>query len=151
MYARALVVVASIAVTSGAMAAISITPAAPASSDVVTITVTTNDGQHQELSGDSIVQNGNTFVVQQSVRTVCLLPGSRVTSQFQVGPLPPGSYDIVATTIFEGIGVGCSPPPFTQATSFAVAAAPGAPSLDWRGLFLLAAAVTAVAAWRLKG
>ncbi len=90
----------------------------------------------------SIHQTGHTFFIDQSVLVGCTVPSNpTVSSDFQVDPLPVGSYDVRATITFTGQGGGpCDPAPATQTATFVVQDGAAVPTLDWRGLIVLAAA-----------
>ncbi|HUP49731.1 MAG TPA: TetR/AcrR family transcriptional regulator, partial [Thermoanaerobaculia bacterium] len=135
--------------SSAVMGAITVTPASPSSTDIVTIRVQNTFGAEARATSTSITQVGNTFVIEQNVEIACMLPSNPVVaSQFEIGPLAPGAYDVTANIIFTGIPpLPCSPPPITQTTAFTVAPSAVIPALSVSGLLLLGAAlaVTAVA------
>ena len=150
MNLNALVLVVVLFSSSVALSAITITPGPPKSTDVITIRVETPFPSAAEVTSASIVQAGNTFTIQQNARAYCTLPASSLLiSEFQVGPLPAGTYDVIATTVFElTTPPPCLPAPITQTASFAVA--PVVPALDLGGLFLLAVALAATAVVALR-
>ena len=93
---------------------------------------------------------GNTFIIQQNVEIACQLPSNPVVaSNFQVGPLAPGTYDVTANITFSGIGpLPCSPAPITQTAAFTIA--PPIPALNARMLLLLGLALAGTALLVLK-
>ena len=131
-------------------AAVNVSPATPTSRDVITIRLENTFGAESHATSASITQVGNSFNIQQNAEIACSLPSNPlVTSQFQVGPLPPGNYDISATINFTGIGpVPCSAAPITQTSAFAVTAV--VPTLELPLLMLLAIAIVAIAAFWLR-
>ena len=153
MKLEALISVIGLFSSSAALSAITITPAPSTSTDVITIRVETPVPSAASLTAASIVQTGNTFTIVQNASAVCSLPASSLlVSEFQVGPLPAGRYDVIATTVFElTFPPPCQPAPITQKASFTVPSV--VPALDLGGLFLLAVtlAATALARYAITG
>ena len=131
---------------------ITIIPAAPVGGNAVTIRLANEFGSIAGVHSASITRDGNTFRIAQHVSIVCLTGSSPlVASQFNVGQLPPGVYNVVATITFTDPSVfqPCSPPPITQNATFVVA--PSVPLFDATTLALLGAALAAIAIVVLRG
>ncbi|HEX8151624.1 MAG TPA: hypothetical protein VF698_00800 [Thermoanaerobaculia bacterium] len=129
-----------------AVGGITILPAAPLGGDAVTIRLANEFGSIAQVLSASIARDGNTFRIDQHVSIVCLIGSSPVVaSQFNVGQLPPGVYNVVATITFTDPSPmqPCSPPPIVQNATFVVA--PSVPLFDARTLLLLGAALAAIA------
>lgn len=111
-------------ICSSARAAVTVTPTSPSSANVITINLQNQFGFEAHVLSASITRVGNTFTIQQNVAAGCSLPSNpSVFSQFVVGPLAPGNYDVLATITFTNVDpVPCFPPPVTQSASFAVVA-----------------------------
>lgn len=132
------------------------TPPSPTQTDTVVIRVQNSFGAEAHVASATIMRIGNTFSIQQNVEIACTLPSNPlVVSQFAVGPLAPGVYNVNATITFTGIGPPpvCTPAPITQTTSFTVVPNPAIPALDARALLLLAVilAGSAVVVLRTRG
>ena len=152
-FARTVVLLLAVFSTSAAFGDIVVTPPSPTSSDTITILVQNIFGAVGQVTSASITQVGNTFVIQQNIEMLCgppppppSIPG--VASQFQVGPLAPGAYNVTATINVTT----CSQTPFTQTAAFAVTPPLNTPALDGPGLLLLGAAlaVSALAALSVR-
>jgi hypothetical protein len=130
-----------------AFASISVTPAVPTESSTITIRVDRAFPFATTLHTTSVTQVGNTFHVQQNVTAGCFLPSSTlVWSNLPVGPLPPGTYHVVATMNLTGSpSPQCDMPPIVQTADFVVLAADAVPALDARSLFALGALLVAAA------
>lgn len=128
-----------------------ITPPSPHSVDKITILVENAVGTGGNVTSASIIQVGNTFVIQQNISVVACSPIPPppnipvIGSQFQVGPLAPGAYNVTATTNIAPCS-GSIP----QKAAFAVTAPGDTPALDALGLLVLAAAL-AVSALAVLG
>lgn len=136
-----------------ASAAVVITPATPTTGDRVTIRLENSFGSEARATSASITQTGNSFVIQQNVELACLLPSSPVVaSEFQAGPLPPGTYSVSANLAFTSVDpIPCIRPPVTQTASFTVTPGADIPSISPVGLLLLGAVLAAVAFIALRG
>ncbi|HYM59993.1 MAG TPA: hypothetical protein VEZ11_03765 [Thermoanaerobaculia bacterium] len=116
-------------------------PSFPTSNDTITIRVESSFEADGHVTSASIQQVGNTFVIEQNVEVVCgpITPPPSfplIVSQFQVGPLTPGAYNVTAH-----INVTPCFVPFTQTAAFAVTPPLNTPTLDRPGLLLLGAAL----------
>lgn len=136
-----------------ASAAVRITPATPTTGDRVTIRVENSFGSEARATSASITQTGNTFVIQQNVELACLLPSSPiVASEFQVGPLPPGTYIVAANIVFTSVDpIPCTRPPVAQAASFTVTPGADIPAISPIGLLLLGVVFAAASFVALRG
>lgn len=101
---------------------ITVTPAAPLSGQAITIRVANSFGAHATLESATISRSGNTFSIVQNVNLACTLPlNPLVASEFQLGPLPAGTYNVVAQINFVDVDpADCAAPPVTQAATFDV-------------------------------
>jgi hypothetical protein len=130
-----------------ALASITITPQPPGSTDTFKIRVANFFGSEAFLSASSITQVGNTFVIHQDVALICSLPSDpTVASEFQVGPLPSGVYNVTATIDFHDAAptnIPCFRAPMTETTAFTVGSA--IPAMDYLHLVSLALALAAIA------
>jgi hypothetical protein len=86
-------------VASAASAAIVVTPTNPAPFQNVRIELVTQYFSATSITSATIVRAGNQFTINQSVSESCFLPSAPLlTSTFDVGPLPAGTYQITAVT-----------------------------------------------------
>lgn len=124
-----------------------VTPATPTSADSLTIRLENHFGSAASVQSASIVQTGpNSFAIVQNVNLACPLPTDpAVASTFQIGPLPPGTYNVTATiNFFDPGNHGCAREPLIQTAVFQVSGV-SIPALDVAGLLVLAAAIATVA------
>lgn len=133
--------------TVAASASVTVTPQPTGSTDTFKIRVANSFGSEAFLSTSSITQVGNTFVIHQDVVLACTLPSDpTVASEFQVGPLASGVYEVTATITFLDGGFHGSPcirAPMTETAAFEVGSA--IPSMDYLHLASLALALAAIA------
>lgn len=108
---------------------LTIDPPAPTNLTPVTIAVTSSCPTH-----GPITQNGFVFDIESNYNCI-LLP--QITTEYEVGLLAPGTYTVREVDVDN-------PSSVLVIGSFAVVAAP-VPSLDVRGLAMLAVALTLVA------
>jgi hypothetical protein len=107
--------------SSTSRAAIAIIPASPLSTQSVVIRLTNQYGSEASVAAATITRSGNQFTISQVVDVVCALPTAPVlTSDFDVGVLPVGTYQVIAQIVHIGFGPGCNPAPITQNASFSV-------------------------------
>lgn len=110
-----------------AQAAIVVTPGSPRPGEPVRIALIDQYNSAASVTSASVARDGNRFVISQAVEVVCALPSAPVlTSQFDVGPLTAGSYEVVANIVRTGTGQGCIVSDQTQDATFSVAAPAGA-------------------------
>lgn len=117
-----------------ANAAIVIAPGTPASGQAVTLSLVVQYTSAASVTSASIVRNGRTFVIEQTVDITCMLPSAPIlTSTFDVGPLMPGNYDVVANITRTTSLPGCIVSDETQSAAFEVSGTPdggvGAPQV----------------------
>src|SRR4051812_19289917 len=87
-------------VSTGALAAVQVTPV-PGANNTFKIRVANFFGSEAFLHSASITQAGNTFVIHQDVVLACTLPSDpTIASEFQVGPLASGVYNVSVTITF---------------------------------------------------
>ena len=128
------------------VAVITVAPPAPTSADPVTIRLANSFGAEASVRSASISRTGNTFLIQQDVLFGCFIPSDpEVRSQFAVGTLAPGTYEIIATITFTPGIPGCEVPPITQTATFAVADHIAVPAFSEAMLWVLTAALVVAA------
>ena len=124
MNARTSVLLLAILASCTALGDVTITPLSPSLNDTVTIHLENRFGAQANATSATITRAGNTFIIQQNVDLACSLPSDPlVASQFDVGPLTPGTYNINANIVFNGLGFPnfpCSREPITQTAAFVV-------------------------------
>src|SRR5258708_14447759 len=144
MKPTAILILLVLSLSTTALADVVIVPSSPTNIDGITIRVQDTFGSEAHVTSDSIMRSGNTFVVHQNIELTCSPippppnappPIPFVTSEFNVGLLPPGNYSVQAIITVTGVPVECSNPPFTQTATFTVVQA--VPMIDWPGLLLL--------------
>ncbi|HEX8151526.1 MAG TPA: hypothetical protein VF698_00310, partial [Thermoanaerobaculia bacterium] len=85
----------------------------------------------------------------------CISPNApTLTSQFNVGPLPPGAYHVRATITYRGTApppFPCSKAPDLQTATFLVGPLSAIPALDRITLALLALTLSVAAVFVLRG
>jgi hypothetical protein len=102
-------------------AAIVVNPSAPLSNQNVHVRLVVQYGSAASITSASIARNGNEFVISQVVDLTCPLPAApTLTSDFDVGALPAGLYQIVAQVQYTSSLPGCGLPTLTQTSSFLV-------------------------------
>lgn len=144
-----LMVVAAASVTP-LLADVTITPAAADTNDVIAIRLANQFGAEARVLGASVRQSGTTFHIDQHVLFACFAPSNpTVASEFQVGPLPPGTYVVVANIVFDPAPSQCARPPVVQTATFAITG-PSIPTLDMNGLLLVAVSIAIAAVIVLK-
>lgn len=138
------------------LAEIVITPAAPTTAHTITIRAGANLTREARVESAAIVRTGEySFSVQLAVAMRCDVPPGAprfIGSEFNVGPLPAGTYAITVHTTFADVAPpgSCGPiPPITETASFEVAGAP-IPLLDYTGLLLLIVSIGTVAVLMLE-
>ncbi len=134
--------------SSPALSAITVTPSVPTPADTITIGVESFPAAWGSVTSASIARLGNTFAVQQNVEIVCSpippppgVPSPFLRSEFVVGPLAPGTYNVNAIVN----ATTCGRTPYTQTASFSVTSAAAVPMLDGVVLLLLGVALAATA------
>jgi hypothetical protein len=149
MRPTAILILLAVSLSTTALADIVIMPSPPTNIDGITIRVQNIFGSDAHVTSDSIMQSGNTFVVHQNIQRTCspIPPPPNapfVTSEFHVGLLPPGNYNVQAIIAVTGVPAECTNPPFTQTATFTVVQA--VPMIDWPGLVLLGSLLALTAA-----
>jgi len=132
--------------STAAVAAVTVTPASPTTSDPIIIRVENSFNSDANVTSASITQTGNAFIIQQNVTANCLSANAPVlVSQFAVSPLAPGTYSVTAHI---NVTNGCTQLATPQVTQFTVAAP--VPVLDSPMLLLLAAVLGVAAVVSIK-
>ncbi|HET9652423.1 MAG TPA: hypothetical protein VFP36_09535 [Usitatibacter sp.] len=107
-----------------AMAAVLVIPSPPIPAQPVVIRVSNQYGSEAFITSATISRTGNLFTINQAVTVVCALPNApTLRSDFLVGVLPPGGYQVRSEIVYTGFGPGCNPARETQTASFSVAEA----------------------------
>lgn len=142
-----------LAITPAASADIFVTPPEPLSAQNVTIELTNQYTSEASIQSASIVQNGNQFLISQTIELACPLPNAPIlTSEFEVGQLPPGEYQITAEIELVSPLPNCGGQTVMEMSSFTVTGtAVAVPSLGTVGLVLLAVLLMAFGLRRLDG
>jgi len=132
-------------------AAIVIIPASPQSTQSVVIRLTNQYSSEASVVAATITRNGNQFTIAQTVNVVCSLPNAPVlTSDFDIGVLPLGTYQVVAQIQHVGFGPGCNPAAMTQNASFSVAAPVSVQAGNLWTYLAIAVSLLISGAWRMK-
>ena len=109
-------------------AAIVAIPGSPTSTQVVHIQVVNQYGSAAAITSASITRNGNQFVILQTVNLACSLPlAPTLTSDFDVGVLDAGTYQVVAQIQHTSIFPGCGGQTVSQGASFTVSESAAVP------------------------
>jgi len=102
-------------------AAIVVVPNNPLSIQTVHIQVVNQYGSAATITSATILRSGNQFVISQIVDVACTLPLAPIlTSDFDVGVLPAGSYQVVAQIQHTSSLPGCGTATSNQAATFTV-------------------------------
>jgi hypothetical protein len=132
-------------------AAVIVTPPNPLSTQTVHIQVVNQYGSAASITSATIIRNGNQFVITETVDLSCSLPLAPIlTSDFDVGVLPAGAYQVVAEILHPSVFPGCGGFTLSQSGAFTVADPPAIPmgnAFTYIGLICL---LTAFGIWRLK-
>jgi hypothetical protein len=154
MAQRIALVFFALLLATAAFGEITVAPAAPAPGEVFTIHLRNAFGSDGQVTSASIMQSGNTFTIQENVEIVCipqpppppsaLLNSAFFGSDFQVGPLPAGIYNVDATVNVTT----CGRVPFTEHATVLVVNP--IPALGKGGLAILASAVALIGMTLLK-
>jgi hypothetical protein len=113
--------VAVLILSASSGAAIIVTPSAPLSTQNVHIQLVVQYGSAASITSATISRNGNQFVIAQVVDLSCLLPQAPIlTSDFDIGTLPAGTYQVVAQIQHTSLLPGCGGTTLTQSSSFFV-------------------------------
>jgi exosortase sorting signal-containing protein len=148
----------TLAVSFSAFGDVIITPPAPTTEDLLTITVANFFASPSSyVTSSSISRTGNAFTVEQDVTVVCgpITPPStaavivppRVGSEFLVGRLPAGVYTVTANIHTTGC-TAPAPLPIVQTATFVVLTP--IPTLDPTALLVLAVLLAATALVALR-
>jgi hypothetical protein len=132
--------------SSTAAAVVTISPANPSTSDLITIRVENRYNSEASVTSASINQTGNSFTIEQNVLLSCLLPNSpTLVSEFEVGPLNPGTY---AVTAHINMNAQCTIVTSPQTVTFVVVES--IPTLNSYLLIMLAGVFGVVAVLSMK-
>lgn len=102
-------------------AALVVTPNAPLSTQGVRIRLVNQYNSAAVITSATLTRNADRFEILQIVDLACPLPAApTLTSEFNVGALPKGTYTIVALTQYTSSFPGCASAPLTQESAFTV-------------------------------
>lgn len=105
------------------IAAIVIAPTLPTSNDPVSVEVVNQYNSAATVTSATITRSGNAFSIAITVTVDCLLPAAPIlSSTFNVGPLSPGIYDVVAQIDDVAGTPGCPESSREQVAQFQVSA-----------------------------
>ena len=136
------------AISTIASAAVVVIPADPSTAQSVVIRLTNQYGSDASIVSATISRSGNQFTINQTVNVICALPNAPVlTSDFNVGALPEGAYQVLAQIQHIGFGPGCTPAAETQSGSFVVTGPVAVPTASWWAYLLIAAMLLASGAY----
>jgi hypothetical protein len=123
------------------LAELRVEPAAPTEDQPVRISLTRQFFSETFVLDASLTRAGNQLVVTQTVGQACFLPSAPVlTSTFDVGPLPRGTYHVTSTTTIVPALPGCpQPAPIVETTAFVVGQPVRVPGASAWSLIVLAA------------
>lgn len=153
MNVKSLVILVTLLTASTLFGEVTINPGSPLSNQIVTIRVSNTFGAEASAGATVITQVGKAFTIHQTVNIACSLPSNPVVmSEFQVGPLAPGSYTATAIITFASSPIlPCPWPAVTQTASFTVAPAAAIPTLSEGMTALLLLALVLVGQMNSRG
>jgi hypothetical protein len=132
-------------------AGIVIIPANPLSTQSIVIRLTNQYNSDAFVGAATIARNGNQFTISQTVNVACGLPNAPVlTSDFDVGVLPLGPYQVVAQILHVGFEPWCNPAPVTQSASFSVVEPASVPAGNVWTYLAIAVVLVFSGAWQLR-
>ena len=113
-------------------------PANPTSTQSVHIQLVNQYGSQASITSATINRSGNQFVINQIVDLACPLPVAPIlTSDFDVGVLSAGTYQVTAQIQHTSALPGCGGFNLTQSASFIVGDPVAVPTLGLAGYFIL--------------
>jgi archaellum component FlaF (FlaF/FlaG flagellin family) len=131
-------------------AAIVVIPNAPLSTQNVHIQDVNQYRSAASITSATITRNGNQFIIAQAVDLACLLPSAPIlTSDFDVGILPPGTYQVMAQIQHTSVLPGCGGYTLSQNASFTVSGPIAVPAGSPFGYFIVACLLAFFGARRL--
>lgn len=93
-------------------AVLQVEPVAPTEDQPIRISLTRQYNSESAVLEASIAREGNQIRISQTVVYSCFLPSApTLTSSFDIGPLPRGTYQVTSTTLIVPGLPGCVPPP----------------------------------------
>jgi hypothetical protein len=139
-------------VASGSTGAVVVAiPSAPLSSQDIHIQVVNQYFVVASIASESITRSGNQFLISQTVNLSCALPSAATTtSDFDVGALPAGTYQVVAQIQRIGLSPGCGGFTSTQSASFLVSDPATVPVGNTFGYLISACLLAYFAARKLR-
>lgn len=141
------IVLALLAWSGPLFAVLRVDPPSPTTDQPVRISLTRQYFSETGVLEAAIVRQGNQFHITQTVVQVCFLPSApTLTSTFDVGPLPRGTYQVTSTTTIVPALPGCPPSPaIVESTSFVVGQPVLVPGPNVWALFVLAGGLACLA------
>ena len=132
-------------------AAIVIVPSAPLSGQSTHIQVVNQYVSAASIISATITRSGNQFLIAQTIRLGCSLPiVPTLTSDFDVGVLSAGTYQVVAQIQYTSALPGCGGATETQSASFTVSDPIAIPVGNVFGYLVLACLLMLFAARKLR-
>lgn len=121
----------AVVLSKAAPSEVTITPNSPTSSDTLTIEVSNQYASEATIVNETIDQEGDTFLINIDVVLACSLPNAPIlTSEFSVGPLPAGDYQVLAVIEHTSQLPGCGGYTVNQGVPFTVNPILGLPCED---------------------
>jgi hypothetical protein len=115
------------------------------------VRLTNQYGSEASVASATIMRNGDQFTISQTVNVTCSLPTAPVlTSDFDVGVLLPGSYQVVAQILHVGFGAGYNPGAMTQNASFSVVEPASVPTGSLWTYLTIAVLLMFSGVWQMK-
>lgn len=126
-------------ISMSAEASILVAPSSPTSTQSVHIQLVNQYASQASITSATINRIGNQFVINQVIDLACTLPVAPIlTSDFDVGVLPAGTYQVTAQIQHTSALPGCGGFILTQSASFVVGDPLAVPTLGPWGYFVLA-------------
>ena len=148
---RTVLLAGSLLIPLSPWAAILVIPSTPLSNQSVVIRLTNQYLSDASIAAAVITRSGNQFTISQTVNVACFLPAAPIlTSDFTVGVLEPGAYQIVAQIQNVGVLPGCISNAVMETASFSVGDPVAVPVGGPWIYTIIAAMLLASAAHRLR-
>jgi hypothetical protein len=152
MLFRCIASIALLLLSTASNAAIVIVPSAPLSTQVVHIQLVIQYGSEASITSATITRSGNQFVIVQNVDLACSLPAAPIlTSDFDVGVLPAGSYQVSAQIQHTSSFAGCGGLTLNQSAAFGVGEPASVPAGSPLSYFTIACLLAIFGIRRLSG
>jgi hypothetical protein len=140
---------AVLVVPAAANGAILVTPSNPTTFQNVRIQLTNQYFSETIITSANIVRSGNQFIINQSVSESCFLPSAPIlTSTFDVGVLPVGTYAVVANIQNTR---PCGNYTAVENAAFSVFAPQSVPVGSTVGYIIASSLIAFFGIWKLRG